>query len=335
MCIRDSIEADQVLICSGSHPARLNFVEEDGEYIGNSTTALSFPTVPQKLVVIGAGYIGLELGSVWNRLGSEVIALEAFDRIMPGIDGEIASLAHRAFKKQGIEIRTETFVESAKRQGDGCVVEIKGGDTIECDRVLLATGRTPATEDLGLESINLETDQRGFIAVNENFETQVESVYAAGDCIGGAMLAHKALEEAIVCIERMVGMKSHVNYGVIPAIVYTHPEIASVGRTEEQLKEDGVSYKKGVCPYGANGRARTLGEIDGRVKILADSETDRVVGVHIIGARAGDMIAEAATAMEFGASSEDIARTCHAHPTLAETMHEAALAVDKRAIHTA
>ena len=330
-----SIEADQVLICAGSHPARLSSVEEDGEYIGNSTTALSFPTVPQKLVVIGAGYIGLELGSVWNRLGSEVIALEAFDRIMPGIDGEIASLAHRGFKKQGIEIRTETFVQSAKRKGDGCVVEIKDGEPIDCDRVLLATGRTPATDDLGLEGINLETDQRGFISVNENFETAVEGVYAAGDCIGGAMLAHKAMEEAIVCIERMVGMKSHVNYDVIPAIVYTHPEIASVGRTEEKLKEDGVDYLKGVCPYGANGRARTLGEIDGRVKILADSVTDRVLGVHIIGARAGDMIAEAATAMEFGASSEDIARTCHAHPTLAEAMHEAALAVDKRAIHTA
>jgi dihydrolipoamide dehydrogenase len=328
------IEADQILICAGSHPAKLKFVEEDGEYIGNSTTALSFPTVPQKLVVIGAGYIGLELGSVWNRLGSEVIALEAFDRIMPGIDGEIASLAHRGFKKQGIEIRTETFVQSAKRKGDGCIVEIKDGDPIECDRVLLATGRTPATQDLGLDAIDLQTDQRGFITVDENFETAIQGVYAAGDCIGGAMLAHKAMEEAIVCVERMVGMKSHVNYDVIPAIVYTHPEIASVGRTEEQLKADGVSYNKGVCPYGANGRARTLGEIDGRVKILADAQTDRVLGVHIIGARAGDMIAEAATAMEFGASSEDIARTCHAHPTLAEAMHEAALAVDKRAIHT-
>ncbi len=329
------VEADQVLICAGSHPAKIPPVEEDGEYIGNSTTALSFPTVPQTLVVIGGGYIGLELGSVWNRLGSKVIVLEAFDRIMPGIDSEIASLAHRAFKKQGIEIRTETLVQSAKRKGDSCLVEIKDGDPIECDRVLLATGRVPATLDLGLESINLETDRRGFIAVNENFETTVEGVYAAGDCIGGAMLAHKAMEEAIICIERMAGMKSHVNYDVIPAIVYTHPEIASVGRTEEQLKESGIEYNKGVSSYGANGRARTLGETDGRVKILADAANDRVLGVHIIGARAGDMIAEAATAMEFGASSEDIARTCHAHPTLAETMHEAALAVDKRAIHTA
>lgn len=328
------IETDQVLICAGSHPAKLRGVEEDNDRIGNSTTALSFPDVPQRLVVIGGGYIGLELGSVWNRLGSEVIVLEAFDRILPGIDAEIAALAHRAFKKQGIEIRTGTFVQSAKRDGDRCVVEVKDGEPISCDRVLLATGRVPATDDLGLESINLETDRRGFLAVNEDFETSVEGIYAAGDCIGGAMLAHKAMEEGIVCVERMAGIKSHVNYSVIPAIVYTHPEIATVGATEEQLKEAGTEFKKGVCPYGANGRARTLGEIEGRVKILADAKTDRVLGVHIIGARAGDMIAEAATAMEFGASSEDIARTCHAHPTLAETVHEAALAVDQRAIHT-
>lgn len=328
------LEADQVLICTGSRPAKLSGVQEDDDRIGNSTTALSFPDVPKRLVVIGGGYIGLELGSVWNRLGSEVIVLEAFDRILPGIDAEIASLAHRAFKKQGIEFRTGTLVESAVRQGDQCLVSVKGAEPILCDRVLLATGRIPATDDLGLESINLETDRRGFLAVNENFETSVESVYACGDCIGGAMLAHKAMEEAIVCVERMAGMKSHLNYQVIPAIVYTHPEIATVGATEEQLREAGVDYKKGVCPYGANGRARTLGEIEGRVKILADTASDRVLGVHIIGARAGDMIAEAAAAMEFGASSEDIARTCHAHPTLAETMHEAALDVDKRAIHT-
>ncbi len=212
---------------------------------------------------------------------------------------------------------------------------IKDGESITCDRVLLATGRTPATDNMGLESIGLETDRRGFISVNQEFETAVEGVYAIGDCIGGAMLAHKAMEEGIVCVERMTGMKSHINYDVIPAIVYTHPEIATVGKTEEQLKEAGIEYKKGVCPFGANGRARTLGDPDGRVKILADASTDRVLGVHIIGARAGDLIAEAAAAMEFGASSEDIARTCHAHPTLAEAVHEAALDVDNRAIHTA
>jgi dihydrolipoamide dehydrogenase len=329
------IEADQALICAGSRPATLSGVEEDGDRIGNSTTALSFPDVPGRLVVIGGGYIGLELGSVWNRLGSEVIVLEALDRILPGIDAEIAALAHRAFKKQGIEFGTGTFVDSARREGEHCIVAIKEGDAITCDRVLLATGRTPATDDLGLESIGLETDGRGFISVNENFETAVEGVYATGDCIGGAMLAHKAMEEGIVCVERMAGIESHINYDVIPAIVYTHPEIATVGATEEQLKEEGTAYNKGICPFGANGRARTLGEIEGRVKMLADTETDRVLGVHIIGARAGDLIAEAAAAMEFGASSEDIARTCHAHPTLAEAVHEAALDVDSRAIHTA
>ena len=328
------IEAERIIVCTGSVPASLRGIEEDGDRIGNSTTALSFPEVPERLVVIGGGYIGMELGSVWNRLGSEVIVLEAFDRIFPGIDLEMANLAHRAFKKQGIEIRTETFVQSAKVVGDKCVIEVKDGDAIECNRVLLATGRRPATDGLSLESVGLETDGRGFIPVNENFETAVENVYATGDCIGGAMLAHKAMEEAIVCVERIAGMHSHMNYDVIPAIVYTHPEIASVGKLEDDLQKDGVEYNKGMCPFGANGRARTLGETDGRVKILADKHTDRVLGVHIIGARAGDMIAEAAAAMEFGASAEDIARTCHAHPTLAEAMHEAALAVDKRAIHT-
>lgn len=329
------IQADQIIICAGSRPARLRGVEEDGDRIGNSTTALSFPDVPKRLVVIGGGYIGLELGSVWNRLGSEVIVLEALDRILPGIDTELAQLAHRTFKKQGIDFRTGTFVDSATRDGDKCIVAIQGGDPIECDRVLLSTGRTPATDDLGLEAIALETDRHGFVAVNEEFETAVEGVYAIGDCIGGAMLAHKAMEEAIVCVERMAGMKSHINYDVIPAIVYTHPEIATVGKTEDELKDAGIEYSKGVCPFGANGRARTLGDPEGRVKILADAKTDRVLGVHIIGARAGDLIAEAAAAMEFGASSEDIARTCHAHPTLSEAVHEAALDVAGRAIHTA
>ncbi|MCG8649246.1 MAG: dihydrolipoyl dehydrogenase [Pirellulales bacterium] len=328
------IQADQILICVGSRPAQLRSVEEDGERIGNSTTALSFPDVPQHLVVIGGGYIGLELGSVWNRLGSQVTVLEALDRILPGIDDEIAGLAHRTFKKQGLDFRTGTFVESAKRDGDQCRVAIQDGETIRCDRVLLATGRAPATDGIGLEAIGLETDRAGFLSVDDNYETSVEGVYATGDCIGGAMLAHKAMEEAMVCVERMAGMKSHMNYDVIPAIVYTHPEIATVGKTEEQLRAEGVAYHKGVCPFGANGRARTLGNPDGRVKILADAKTDRVLGVHIIGARAGDLIAEAATAMEFGASSEDIARTCHAHPTLAEAVHEAALDVDNRAIHT-
>jgi len=329
------VHGDKLMLCPGSRPMALPMIEEDGDRIGNSTTALSFPDVPKRLVVIGGGYIGLELGSVWNRLGSEVIVLEALDRILPGMDSELASLAHRMFAKQGIDFRTGTFVESAKRDGDQCVVSIKGAEAIRCDRVLLATGRTPLTADLGLEAVGLQPDRRGFLTVDHDFRTSVPSIYAAGDCIGGMMLAHKAMEEGIVCVERMAGISSHMNYGVIPAVIYTHPEIASVGKTEDQLKEAGIAYRKGICPFGANGRARTLGETEGRVKILADKQTDRVLGVHIIGVRAGDLIAEATTAMEFGASSEDIARTCHAHPTLAEAVHEAALAVDGRAIHTA
>ncbi len=329
------VQGDKLMLCPGSRPMALPMIEEDGDRIGNSTTALSFPDVPKRLVVIGGGYIGLELGSVWNRLGSEVIVLEALDRILPGMDSELASLAHRTFAKQGIDFRTGTFVESAKRDGDQCVVSIKGAEAIRCDRVLLATGRTPLTSDLGLEAVGLQPDRRGFLTVDHDFRTSVPSIYAAGDCIGGMMLAHKAMEEGIVCVERMAGISSHMNYGVIPAVIYTHPEIASVGQTEDQLKEAGIAYRKGICPFGANGRARTLGETEGRVKILADKQTDRVLGVHIIGVRAGDLIAEATTAMEFGASSEDIARTCHAHPTLAEAVHEAALAVDGRAIHTA
>ncbi|WDQ15575.1 dihydrolipoyl dehydrogenase [Rhodopirellula sp. P2] len=334
------VTADQIMLCPGSVPAQLPFVEEDGDRIGNSTTALSFPEVPEELVVIGGGYIGLELGSVWNRLGSHVVVLEAFDRIMPGLDKEMATLAHRSFKKQGMDIRTGTFVASAKvvpKPGDKkpCVVEIKDGDPIRCDRVLLATGRAPATKNLGLENAGVKLDERGFIQVNHQFETSVPGIYAIGDCIGGAMLAHKAMEEGVVCVEQMAGIASEMNYEVIPAIVFTHPEIAMVGKTEEELKEAGIEYKKGVCPLGANGRARTLGDIDGRVKVLADATTDRVLGVHIIGPRAGDMIAEAAAAMEFGASSEDIVHTCHAHPTLSEAVHEAAMAIDDRAIHTA
>ncbi|QEG39989.1 dihydrolipoyl dehydrogenase [Roseimaritima ulvae] len=329
-----TLQADKILLALGSRPASLRNIDQDGDRIGNSTTALSFPDVPERLVVIGGGYIGLELGSVWNRLGSEVVVLEAMDGILTGIDGEIAKIAHRTFKKQGLKIHTKTFVESARREGDSCVVAVKDGDPIQCDRVLLSTGRVPATDQVGLDAAGVPTDQRGFLSVNEEFQTSVPHIYAIGDCIGGVMLAHKAMEEGIVCVERINGIHGHVNYDVIPAIVYTHPEIAMVGQTEEQLKEAGIAYRKGICPFGANGRARTLGESDGRVKILAEEKTDRVLGVHIIGARAGDMIAEAAAAMEFGASSEDIARTCHAHPTLSEAMHEAALAVDKRAIHT-
>lgn len=329
------LRAPRILLATGSRPASMRGVEEDGDRVGNSTSALKYPEVPKRLVVIGGGYIGMELGSVWRRLGSEVIVLEAMDRIFPGIDKEIAQIAMRIFEKQGIQFQLNKWVESAKVEGNRCVVRCKDSEPIECDRVLLATGRVPTNQGIGLESCGIETDKRGFVPVDANYRTGVPSIYAVGDLIGGAMLAHKAMEEAVVCVERMAGQASHVNYDCIPAIVYTHPEIASVGQTEEQLMEKKIEYRKGVSPYAANGRARTIGEIEGRVKILADATTDRVLGVHIIGARAGDLIAEAASAIEFGASSEDIARLCHAHPTLAEVVHEAALAVDRRAIHSA
>lgn len=330
-----SIKAKHIILATGSRPASMRGIEYDGDRIGDSTTALSYSEVPERLVVIGGGYIGLELGSVWNRLGSKVIVLEAMDRIFPGLDNEIGQLAAREFKKQGIEFRTGSWVESAQFDGSQCIVKCKDSEPITCDRVLLSTGRVPCSDDIGLEAVGIETDKRGFVPVNGELQTAVQGIYAIGDLIGGAMLAHKASEEGIVCVERITGMRSHVNYNTIPAVVYTHPEIASVGKTEEQLKEEGVSYAKGICPYGASGRAMALGDTSGRVKVLADATTDRVLGVHIIGAHAGDLIAEATAAMEFGASSEDIARCCHAHPTLSELVHEAALAVSKRAIHTA
>ncbi len=331
---RQTLKAKHILLATGSRPASMRGVETDGEYIGDSTMALSFKQVPQHLVVIGGGYIGLELGSVWARLGSKVTVLEAMDRILPGLDQEIGQIAHRTFERQGIQFKTGAWVESAKRVGDRCVVQCKGADPIECDRVLLSAGRVPCSDNIGLENVGIITNPRGFVPVDSHFETAVKGVYAIGDLIGGAMLAHKASEEGIVCVENITGIKSHVNYNAIPAVVYTNPEIASVGKTEEQLKEAGVAYNKGICPYGASGRALALGDTSGRVKILADANTDRLLGVHIIGTHAGDLIAEAVAAIEFGASSEDLARTCHAHPTLSELLHEAALAVDKRAIHT-
>ena len=329
------LRGKRTLLATGSRPTKMRGVEEDGVHIGDSTMAISLDAVPEHFVVIGGGYIGLELGSVWKRLGSKVTVLEAMDRLLPGMDGEIGKLAQRIFTRQGLDFQFNSWVESAKVKDGVCTVQCKDRDPIQCDRVLVSTGRVPCSDNIGLEGVGIETDKRGFVPVDENFQTPVANLYAIGDLIGGAMLAHKAMEEGVVCVERMNGIGSHVNYDVIPAIVYTHPEIASVGQTEEQLIEAKVPYRKGVSPYGANGRARTLGDAEGRVKILAHAETDRVLGVHIIGARAGDLIAEAAAAMEFGASSEDVARTCHAHPTLSEVVHEAALAVDGRAIHSA
>jgi dihydrolipoamide dehydrogenase len=327
------VRARHVIIATGSRPAPLAGVELDGDLIGTSTEALAYPEVPKHLVVIGAGYIGLELGCVWQRLGAKVTVLEFLDRILPGMDDELAADAKKIFTKQGLEFRLGCRVTAAKRRDDRCVVESEGAPPLECDRVLLAVGRAPHTEDLGLETVGIHLDEKGRIPVNDRFATSAADVFAIGDVIGGAMLAHKAEEEGVACVEGIVTGQGHVNYATIPGVVFTHPEIASVGKTETQLREDGVEYRKGVFPFLASGRARTLGTTDGKVKMLADAKTDRVLGVHIIGPQAGELIAEAATAMSFGASSEDIARCCHAHPTLAEALKEAALAVDNRAIH--
>jgi dihydrolipoamide dehydrogenase len=327
------IEAKHVLIATGSKLAQLRGVELDGDRIGGSTEALNYPEVPKHLVVIGAGYIGLELGSVWRRLGAKVTVLEYLERILPGMDAELAREAERIFEKQGLEFKLGARVTSAKRSGEQVTVGIDGQESMTCDRVLLAVGRTPNTDDLGLESVGIELDPRGRIPIDDEFRTYVPGFYAIGDVVRGPMLAHKAEEEGIACVEQIVTGFGHVNYDAIPGIVYTHPEIASVGKTEEELTAQSVPFKKGIFPFAANGRARALGDTEGRVKILAHAQNDRILGVHIIGPRAGDLIAEAAVAIEFSASAEDIARSSHAHPTLAEAMKEAALAVDRRAIH--
>ncbi len=327
------LESPRIILAVGSVPVVLPGIAVDGDRVGTSTEGLAFPEVPGHLVVIGGGYIGLELGSVWRRLGSHVTVLEYADRIMLGIDGDIAAEALGLFRKQGLDIRLGVKVTSARADGAGCVVEVEGGEPIRCDRVLAATGRKPATADLGLETVGIEPDRRGFIAVDGHFRTTASGVWAIGDCIPGPMLAHKAEEDGVACADGMTGGWGHVDYDLVPAVVFTHPEIAAVGKTEEQLGAEGVAFKKGVFPFRANGRARTLGETTGKVKILADAATDRVLGVHIIGPEAGNLIAEAAAAMNFGATAEDIARVCHAHPTLPEALKEAALAVAGEAIH--
>lgn len=329
-----TLTAKHIVIATGSKPMQLPGITLDGDLIGDSTAALSYPNVPKRLVVIGGGYIGLELGSVWSRLGAEVAIFEGTDTVLGGLDQEIGRMAVKTFQKQGLHFRTNMWVESVEKSGNGCVVKCKNEDPIQCDRVLVSAGRVPNTGNVGLEAAGVAQDPRGFIVVDDNFKTSVDGIYSVGDCIGGAMLAHKASEEGIACVEKIVTGVGHVNYDTIPAVVYTHPEIAGVGKTEEQLKSAGIEYRKGVCPFGANGRARAIGDFDGKIKILADKHTDRILGVHAIGPHAGDLIAEAAVAMNFGATSEDLARCCHAHPTLSEIMQEAALAVDGRAIHT-
>lgn len=321
------IKPTHILIATGSRPSTLPGIELDEKWIGSNTAALSYKKPPAKLLVIGGGYIGLELGSVWNRLGSEVHVLEYLDRILPGMDSELAGEALKLFKKQGLHFRLGAKVKSAEHSGDQCQVRLDGDEVLEGDRVLVAVGRKPNTEGLGLADAGIETDDKGRIKVDKNYQTNVKGVYAIGDVIDGPMLAHKAEADGVAFAEKLAGHIAHVDYDLIPAVVYTHPEIACVGKTEDQLKEDKVDYKKGKYYFRANGRAYTLDDTDGFVKILADAWTDRILGVHIIGPRAGDILSEAAVAMNFGASSEDLAMSWHAHPTLSEALKEAAASV--------
>ena len=327
------LKAGNVIIATGSKPATLPGIQLDGDRVGTSTEALSYPEVPKHLVVIGAGFIGLELGSVWLRLGAKVTVIEYLDRILPGMDSEIAADAQKLFERQGFEFRLGKKVVGARAEGSGAIVEVEREQPITCDRVLVSVGRVPNTENLGLENVGIKTDKRGRIEVDPHFATSAKGFYAIGDVIAGPMLAHKAEEEGVACVEHLVKGHGHIDYNTIPGVCYTHPEIGSVGLSEDSLQEQKIPYRKGTFPFRANGRAQSLADVEGKVKILAHEKTDRVLGVHIIGPRAGELIAEAATAIAFGASSEDIARTCHAHPTLPEALKEAALAVDGRAIH--
>jgi dihydrolipoamide dehydrogenase len=332
------LETKNVVIATGSDVARLNGIDFDEKRIVSSTGALELPAVPKKLLIVGAGIIGLELGSVWRRLGAEVTIVEFLDHILPGIDSEVAKQFHRILQKQGIAVRLSSKVSGVDSSGKVLKVKVEpvsGGaaETLDADVVLVAIGRVPYTEGLGLEALGVKKDNRGRIVVDPHYRTNVEGIYAIGDVIAGPMLAHKAEEEGVAVAEILAGEAGHVNYDVIPNVVYTYPEIASVGKTEEELKAAGIAYNVGKFPFAANPRARVNLTTEGFVKILADAKTDRVLGVHILGPDAGNMIAEAAIAMEFGASSEDIARTCAAHPTLPEAIKEAALAVDKRAIN--
>jgi dihydrolipoamide dehydrogenase len=333
-----TLDTKAIVIATGSDVARLNGIEIDERRIVSSTGALSLDKVPQRLLVVGAGVIGLELGSVWRRLGAQVTVVEFLDRILPGIDAEVGKQFQRLLERQGMAFKLSsklTAVENSGKKLKAKIEPVSGGaaENLEADVVLVAIGRVPYTEGLGLEAAGVKRDNRGRVVVDRHFASSVPGIYAIGDVIAGPMLAHKAEDEGIAVAEILAGQAGHVNYDVIPNVVYTFPEIASVGKSEEELKEAGIAYRAGKFPFTANPRARVNLTPEGFVKILADAATDRVLGVHIVGADAGNMIAEAAVAMEFGASSEDIARTCHAHPTLSEAVKEAALAVDKRAIH--
>ena len=332
------INSDKIIISTGSEAQELPGTKFDEKIILSSTGALSLNSVPKKMIIVGGGYIGLEMGSVWSRLGSEVHVVEFLDHITPGMDKEISKEFMKILKKQGIKFHMETKVENIKKNTSSATVTISNKDgkqsQIETDVVLISVGRKPNTKNLNLENIGVKLDNKKRVKVNKNFETNIQNIYAIGDVIEGPMLAHKAEEEGIAVAELIAGQSGHVNYNVIPGVIYTTPEVAAVGQTEEILKEKNVKYNVGKFSFMANSRAKAINEAEGFVKILADEMSDKVLGVHLIGPHAGELIAEMAVAMEFGASAEDIARTCHAHPTFSEAIKEAALSVDKRAIHS-
>ena len=332
------IQTNKTIISSGSEPISIPGMEFDEEKIISSTGALSLSKLPKKMVIVGGGYIGLEMGSVWSRLGTDVEVIEFLDHITPGMDREISDEFMKILKKQGIKFNLNTKVEKIEKTQNGVILETNDKENkknrFEADVALLSVGRKPNTNGLNLEKIGVEIDKKGRIIVDKNFETNIKKIYAIGDVIDGPMLAHKAEEEGIAVAELIAGQSGHVNYDIIPGVIYTSPEVAYVGKTEEELKKNNNNYKVGKFPFIANSRAKAIGEAEGFVKILADTKTDKVLGVHIIGLHAGEMIAEMSIAMEFGASSEDIARTCHAHPTFSEAIKEAALSVEKRQIHS-
>jgi dihydrolipoyl dehydrogenase len=333
-----TVETKNIVIATGSDIARLKGIEIDEKRIVSSTGALSLDKVPGKLLIVGAGVIGLELGSVWHRLGAEVTVVEFLDRILPGMDGEVAKQFQRILEKQGFKFKLGAKVTGVDASGKTLKANVEpaaGGaaETLETDVVLVCIGRVPYTDGLGLKEAGIALDNRGRVEIDAHFATSVKGVYAIGDVVAGPMLAHKAEDEGVACAEILAGQVGHVNYDVIPGVVYTTPEVSSVGKTEEELKQAGIAYTSGKFPFTANGRSKVNQTTDGFVKILADAKTDRVLGVHIVGREAGEMIHEAAVLMEFGGSAEDLARTCHAHPTRSEAIKEAALAVGKRAIH--
>jgi len=332
------VESKNIVIATGSDVARLKGIEIDEKRIVSSTGALSLDKVPGKLLIVGAGVIGLELGSVWHRLGAQVTVVEFLDRILPGMDGEVAKQFQRILEKQGFAFKLGAKVTGVDTSGKTLVAQIEpaaGGkaETLEADVVLVAIGRVPYTDGLGLKDAGVALDNRGRVQIDAHFSTSVKGIYAIGDVVAGPMLAHKAEDEGVACAEILAGQAGHVNYDVIPGVVYTTPEVSAVGKTEEELKQAGIAYTVGKFPFTANGRSKVNQTTEGFVKVLADAKTDRVLGVHIVGREAGEMIHEAAVLMEFGGSAEDLARTCHAHPTRSEAIKEAALAVGKRAIH--